>query len=129
MFEKVNRSNWKKGRLTFKCALCHQDRIEGEFSPTELKKGMRCRECLSDTYYHRNYGLSKLQYLELLDSLGGQCEICKRGLRDIPLRDVSIYKKKALLCRYCAIMLGHANYSIECLQRAITFLDKYENIC
>lgn len=85
------------------------------------------------TEIKRHYGLSLEDYNALLVKQDMKCALCdvqhdttkKRGRLYVD-HDHSTGKVRALLCHNHNVMLGHAQDSIEMLQKAIDYLNKHK---
>ncbi len=72
---------------------------------------------------HRNYGLSREEYIELLAKQNGRCPICERKLTKIQVdHDHETGEIRALLCPRCNTLLGLARDTPDLLERAAKFL-------
>lgn len=78
-----------------------------------------------------NYGISKEQYISMLESQGNVCAICKRLPRNKKGfaidHDHHTGQIRGLLCGHCNTALGQLQDDIEIVQNAITYLQKYKN--
>lgn len=76
----------------------------------------------------RNYGISDLEFNELLVKQGGLCAICKKesvGKKTLDVdHDHDTGEIRGLLCFHCNTGLGHFRDSAELLQAAKDYLTK-----
>lgn len=95
-----------------------------------------------DGILRRNFGISLIEYNEILLKQNNVCSICKKPEKDIYkktgiLKNLAvdhchnaelkgIMKIRGLLCASCNNILGRCNDSIEILESAIEYLRKHE---
>ena len=96
--------------------------------PAEVKRQW------SDASRKYKYGVTRAQYDALRERAHFRCEICKRHEDDMPKSNryagISLHldhdhranRVRGVLCFHCNAMLGHAQDSIEMLQKAIEYL-------
>lgn len=146
----ANDSSAKDGKQTY-CKDCRR-----VYSKTYREKHCECRSTLNKTWHVNNnelvktrrskwrshnseriqayrrkhkYGLSEVQYNELVDKQDGRCAICNSQ----PARPLFVDhchktgKVRGLLCHGCNILLGTAVDDIERLHAAINYLRKFQN--
>ena len=83
-----------------------------------------------DVWSHRRrrYGITKEQYLAMLDEQGGACAIC-RGAPDgkdkslVVDHDHKTGKVRGLLCNKCNWAIGHFKDDSDRMMNAITYLE------
>jgi len=94
------------------------------------RPGSKCRTCLKfkdhEWMLKSRFGLSKQEYMDILDSQGGVCYICERKPVNRRLavdHDHSTGNVRGLLCKGCnRDILGHLRDDPAALQRAIDYL-------
>lgn len=130
-----------------KCTKCGADKLQSEFFKDKQKKtGYRpdCKECniaATGTWQKNNpekrkdyvtksaTGVTKLQYIELLELQNNRCAICgnlnistdKRLSIDHCHEDMLV---RGLLCTKCNFGLGYFNDNEDLLNKAIEYLHK-----
>lgn len=100
-----------------------------------------CIECVKKIRINRNYnslyGISRKQYDAMVEKQNNLCAICNREERverngKIMALSVDHCNEtltiRALLCAHCNRALGLFDHSIELLQAAISYLEKYDRI-
>lgn len=78
-------------------------------------------------YVKRMYGLTKDEWLTLLDNQNHCCAICSEHSDDLGFfhtdHDHITGKVRGLLCKNCNTVLGHAKDNVEILRKAIDYLN------
>lgn len=137
-----------------KCAECKIEKPLTDFRKTNKSKDTfrtECKECEAkyrkltrdkreNKYnYNKNhhlknkYGITKEDYLKLLENQGGVCAICgtsntgKRKALSVD-HDHQTGKIRGLLCSRCNSGLGNLRDDIEIIEKAIKYLEKYESL-
>jgi Autographiviridae endonuclease VII len=73
------------------------------------------------------YGITKEQYFELVDQQLGLCIICSQIPDKFMIdHDHKTGQVRGLLCKQCNWLLGHSKESIEILQNAINYLERWK---
>ena len=120
---------------------CHIHNIKKIYA---ADNGLICRECKKEyakRYRQKNpgkrYGLTFDQFMSLYENADNKCEICRKPeSRMINEKVVRLCvdhkhdeseKVRGILCVKCNALLGHANESIETLQKAIEYLKRHEH--
>ncbi len=82
-------------------------------------------------YHHifMKYGLTKEQWIDLLEGQGSRCSICKSlepGCKGGWHTDHCHITKKVrgILCQHCNLLIGNAKDSVLILEEAIRYLNK-----
>lgn len=93
----------------------------------------RNRERYNAANAHRRrkyrYGITREQYLKLIGDCGGRCEICKEESDDLVVDHCHASGKvRGMLCRQCNAGLGHFDESPEHIRKAITYLEKHNEV-
>jgi hypothetical protein len=76
----------------------------------------------------RNYGLSREDYLRLMDGQHGACAICSRRFSRVPIQvdhDHDSGDVRALLCPRCNTLLGLAGDNAALFEKAIRYLTRF----
>lgn len=126
------------GQLLRHCPYCGQDKPPTEFYAAQ--SGRRCKDCKKqqnlDSYYrrkalgikantyYRQYGLSRQEFLAMVEAQGGRCLICKK-IPPAVLRVDHCHetgKIRGLLCQHCNTGLGFFSDDSRRLQAAIDYL-------
>lgn len=90
-----------------------------------------------DKYYRRKYGISLVQYNEMLRQQGEKCLICSQHetqkehdkVRRLAVDHCHASKKvRGLLCNNCNARLGHSDDSVRLLCYTILYLDKHYDL-
>ena len=85
-----------------------------------------------ETYYKRRYGITLVEYNQLLTMQNNTCAICKILETEIKHGRNTYFavdhchktgKVRGLLCYKCNSTLGFVNDDIECLKNAIKYLE------
>jgi hypothetical protein len=125
------------------CTKCGEQKPLSEFYKDKNRKlGVRvyCKNCsklkpeerkrYNKTYQLKSlYSLTNADYEQLKKEQNNSCAICKERLDDGFGTHVDHNHKtglvRAVLCRKCNLLLGHAKDSTDILQSAIMYLNKY----
>jgi hypothetical protein len=119
-----------------KCKSCHKAAAADSYEKNQdsvlaRRKENYCPTADRDKKLKRSYGISLLQYKEMLSSQGGKCLICESTT---PYHNSGQFVVdhchstgiiRGLLCHHCNLLLGHAKDSIVTLQAAINYLDNH----
>lgn len=84
-------------------------------------------------YLRREYGLTELDYTNMLNSQGGLCAICRKEPSKNRWSKLDFFvdhnhvtnKVRGLLCSNCNLLIGHAFESIDILNNSILYLQKH----
>ena len=127
------------------CSACIEDKLLTEFHKDSSRKDGRrttCKECANKrgSAYHaanpdrardhqlrRNFGITLVDYVEMLEAQDGRCKICKTN---VPGGKGSFHvdhchnsgKVRGLLCQQCNVGIGHFKDNISTLASAILYL-------
>jgi hypothetical protein len=117
------------------CRVCKSEKEELGFAPSEANGSYgKCKDCTKWFKLKLRYGLSKNQYLKLLESQNNTCAICKqhervnnkntRGL--VVDHNHKTGEIRGLVCNACNSILGYADADNgpELLFRTIEYLNK-----
>jgi hypothetical protein len=76
------------------------------------------------------YGLTLVEYEQMLEVQAGCCKICKNVFQTTPMTDHCHQTGivRGLLCNKCNWLLGNANDNIDILHSAITYLSSFTNL-
>jgi hypothetical protein len=131
------------------CSKCKEEKLAEEFYKDSSKKdclNIICKECsskqcsayraansfkLKDNKLRRSYGISLVDYLEMLEAQNGRCKICKT---DVPGGAGSFHvdhchssnKVRGLLCHHCNVGIGNFKDNISTLASAILYLSEHQ---
>lgn len=124
-----NRTNRRVGAYThLVCAHCKQELSVTEFYIRHERQTYRdvCKQCDAHRKRRDNYGLSSLDFNEMLTVQEGTCKICRLVFeqpKDIHVdHDHDTLLIRGLLCKHCNQGLGHFRDSVELLSQAINYL-------
>lgn len=108
-----------------------------ELDPEGYRKYRRERNRkrrLTNPHYWREkqvkkYGIDWKEYQNMWKAQGGVCRICgenneREGILHVD-HDHITGKIRALLCKHCNQMLGHARDNVRILRRAVRYLELY----
>lgn len=106
----------RPGGVESKCKACRSQRTSTE---EELEKRRRAK-------YPARYGITYEQVLAMVEAQGGRCAICFDEL-DAPHVDHNhtTGEVRAILCRHCNTVLGHARDDVQILLSAIEYLRRH----
>lgn len=115
-----------KSRVSGKSIYCKRCRAR-------LAKEQRIKKPRDKSHYERKrrYGLSKEQYLSMIEQQGGKCAICETTEPSSAYaalyvdQDHSTGDIRGLLCWRCNIGIGYLKDDIALLQASIDYLKKY----
>ena len=116
------------------CTRCKEHKPLDNFHKNKSQsdeKNYVCKPCCRDQQLKAKFNLSTNVYLDLLESQGGVCQICKcppfvNERKNFAVdHDHSTGKVRGILCSSCNTMLGNAKDNISTLQNAISYLSKY----
>ena len=108
----------KDGRLNT-CKGCHVKRVQLYYTANPLKK--------RDQHLRSTYGITLVEYVEMLEAQDGRCKICKTdapggyGVFYVDHCHISS-KVRGLLCHQCNLGLGHFKDNVSTLASAILYL-------
>ena len=132
-------------RTVRKCSICKTTKPLAEFVKNRKKTyghTYECKECWRDYIFLTRdngdkYGITSQEYKHLLSLQEGKCAIClnfetalskygkvKRLAID---HDHKTGKVRGLLCQRCNITLAHVEKDRLISEKAIKYLEKYEN--
>lgn len=113
------------------CLRCKNNLPFDKFIPN--KRGSHglngwCRDCTKDSMLQKKYGISLLQYNQLLIDQQYKCKLCGTS-KPLGNRNVFVVDHchttgqiRGLLCNHCNTGLGKLGDTVEALQRAIRYL-------
>lgn len=119
----------KKDGLRYKCRKCTIDpRTEDR-----KKNPTKYRELDFATDLWKNYRITVEQYWIMYENQRGCCDMCKRHSSEFKRRlhvdhDHVTGAVRALLCTRCNPGLGYFNHSVERLESAIVYLNKFKKV-
>ncbi len=112
---------------------------------SQTKDGLRsyCRDCDSIRYHlkkddhrfgsiRRRYGITKDQYLDMIEEQNDRCPICEKTLptetKHIHIdHDHKTGNIRGILCASCNTTLGRFNDDVVILQNAIDYLEEHRD--
>lgn len=130
-------SKLKRGKFGLRamCNDCHRDCNQQYYKKNKTKVSVRNtkwqqdernKEAIRFYYIKRTYGITKEDWLKLLQKQNNCCNICKETSDDLGFfytdHDHSTGKVRGLLCHNCNTILGHAKDNINILEKAILYL-------
>lgn len=77
----------------------------------------------------KKYGLTRQDYIAMLEKVNHSCEICGTTLGLVIDHDHATGKIRGILCSPCNIGLGAFRDNVEYLKRTIKYLDKFLKAC
>lgn len=125
----VTRSRYKKTQGTYCTACASLKTMKRRAASPELKQ--KASTLATNRSRFRTYGVSPVEYAEMLVRQKGVCSICKgEGKRHKYALGVDHNHKtgkvRELLCAHCNAALGMAKESPEILRAMIAYLDKHK---
>lgn len=118
------------------CSICKHYKNESEFYNNKNSKSSICKSCSHDRSknYNKNigrykkYGITKVEFEEILNKQKNKCAICKNDLKKEIHIDHShnTGKVRGVLCGICNKGLGQFKDNIQNLKNAIKYLNDYE---
>jgi hypothetical protein len=79
-------------------------------------------------YIENRYGISIVEYKQMLDTQNNKCAICRKSFRDSKSTCIDHCHKvghvRGLLCRYCNSWIGYIGESPATMRRALEYLSK-----
>lgn len=95
----------------------------------EFRRSNKQNSKLLNVYYQKKnkYGLTKDQYIKMLEDSQGKCKICNKERELCVDHDHNTLKVRGLICHNCNKMLGLAEDNIEILSKAIKYLGSSSN--
>lgn len=87
----------------------------------------QCRQYTSKRSRMKQYGISEVEYIELLESQGHQCPICERDFESTGEQpsidhDHDTGAVRGLLCRQCNLGIGNLRDDLALVQNAYNYL-------
>jgi Recombination endonuclease VII len=121
---------WRPNRRTFterekRCPKCEKWLPLDSFGVNVSRpsgRTDRCKRCLRNGYYEKEYDFSLEQRVALLEKQGGKCAICKASTRLCLDHDHETGFVRGFLCVPCNVMLGRLNEDVTKLLRAIKYI-------
>lgn len=132
-----------------KCSSCQEFKTTDNFSKNRAKKdglNQECKPCsklshdkqrekgLTRWYdMKKKFGISKEEYLNLLEKQDYKCAICgkahseEKGKRLFVDHCHDTGKIRGLLCSACNVGLGHFRDSAEIIEKAIKYVEEYRD--
>lgn len=109
------------------CTRCREHKPLQAFSKDKYRADgyqYTCRQCKSDLWIERTYGITREVYDSMLATQKGACAICLRGFTGTIHVDHCHTggHVRGLLCPACNKGLGHFEDNTEALQRAVEYL-------
>lgn len=74
------------------------------------------------TKIKQRYGLTKKEYLEILEHQGGECWICGSDKKLVVDHCHESKEVRGIICNSCNLMIGHAREDTSNLEKAIYYL-------
>ena len=135
-----------------KCSICQElkprsefykdsnrkDGIDGYCKPCKLNKNKKWQDDNPDKWQHqlaeriwyrrqKQYGISKEEYLAILEKQDYKCDICKNQINTSAAVDHchSTNKVRGILCRNCNTGIGLFNDNTDIMDSAILYLKKW----
>lgn len=121
-FHKDSRKKYGRRHYCKLCAIDYQKMYRnGNYVPTVKEK--RATSSL-ERRLKKSYGITLVEYNELIARCGNKCEICKEPI-EIPYidHDHKTGKVRGILCPQCNFGLGNFVDSIELLKAATEYLE------
>ena len=125
------------------CSVCKEIKSLQLFMPQEHKRRYMCRACFNLKKNNRpglknrnfkqrlkkNYGISKEEYFSILEKQENRCAICDKDISEKRHLDHchTTGKVRGLLCPSCNWGLGKFKDSTELIEKAINYLEKYND--
>jgi hypothetical protein len=131
------------------CATCNEVKPLSEFYKQPRGKDGHFRHCKScdikrvkqwiennpeqskNTILLRKYGITSQIFDGMLDDQCGRCAICGTHFESSKTTNIdhchTTGKVRALLCRHCNLVLGHAKESVQILENAVQYLNQHSN--
>lgn len=125
------------------CTKCKTNKEHEEFYSCKVAKDSLqswCRTCfiasVRDSYLRRTYGVTQVEYSEMLAAQNGGCAICDKT-EDTVLSysgkpkalavdyDASTGVIRGILCENCNRGIGLLSHNSETLRRAAEYLDQF----
>jgi hypothetical protein len=131
-----------KDKDSKQCRKCEIIKPRTEFASNGGNKISYCRECYKSVGLTSNlskYGLTADQYIDMFESQGGKCYICKKDEPSHTKKRLSVDHDhlccgqgkgcnkcvRMLLCSQCNMALGAVKDNIEVLKNMIKYLEEY----
>ena len=124
-----------------RCATCKKVKPLDAFGKQKRQedgKSFRCRECWTWRQRKSNYGITRKDFIEMLESQNNRCAICYKekpgGVRKnaaddwVVDHDHETGEVRGILCNKCNLVIGFAEEDIYTLQSAIEYLQGIKGI-
>jgi len=124
--------NWEEKNKEKRKKYINNWRIENKdkFKEVQDRYNLKNKDKIKERRLLRDYGINNEQYDKLLKQQNNSCAVCgthqsqlKRSLAVDHNHETG--QIRGLLCDNCNIALGHLNESIDLLDKAKTYLEKY----
>lgn len=140
-FDQYFKDNNRKIGIRSRCKACcsldikdWRDRHRSEYNNYSAMWRAKNPEKQHATEIKRRYKLSKEQYEEMLKKQNYGCDCCgekhnpkkKRGRLYVD-HDHETGEVRGLLCSKCNLILGHFDYNLALLQRALDYINLYKD--
>lgn len=109
------------------CKRCLHELADSMF----YKRHSVCKDCIRERHYLRNYGISTLEYISLVDFQNGCCAICNELPNGGPGNRLCVDhshkdgKIRQLLCTRCNTALGLVNESPDILLSMLAYIKQH----
>lgn len=134
-FSEFNKMKHGKFGLRAACKLCQNEEFKEYYVKNKSFVNAKNQEWertpkgkLAKRFYYikKMYGLTKDEWLALLEKQNNKCKICDTYSDDLGFfhtdHDHKTGKVRGLLCKNCNTVLGHAKDDITILKEAISYL-------
>ena len=114
-----------------RCGRCREIKAVTEFHKQRSQAGgyhTYCKPCRktvgSALYFHRTYGLTRLELNVLVEIQGGLCAICQVNPAEHVDHCHDSGKIRGVLCFTCNVALGHLKDDVQLFRRGIDYLER-----
>ncbi len=134
-FSEFGKMKHGKFGLRAACKLCQNEEFKQYYKNNKSSVNAKNQEWertpkgkIAKRFYYikKMYGLTKDEWLEMLESQNNSCKICNTYSDDLGFfhtdHDHDSGKVRGLLCKNCNTILGHAKDNIDILNNAIKYL-------
>lgn len=111
------------------CKLCEQRKpLEAFYKHKRTGPDTRCKDCVLELRMLALYGVSREEYLRMVETQGGCCLICELPVKLYIDHDHTSGEVRGLLCNKCNTAIGMLDEDVDRFRRAAEYLLRSQNL-